>query len=173
MVVAAAFACLIASAFAASQASSAPQGGTSSVANPSGRKYPARIYETVRIQGKPPVIDGRFDDPAWKEGVWAGDFTQQLPREGAKPSRPTELEILYDDRHIYMAIRAYDDPALVHRCPGRRDDIFGDVVGVCFDSYNSKRWCRGLGNVPLRVEVQVPLSEVELRGVLQGRCSLI
>jgi hypothetical protein len=85
------------------------------------------------------VIDGRLDDPAWKEGEWAGDYTQQMPTEGARPSWPTELKIVYDDRHIYIAIRAYDDPALVHRYPGRRDDFTGDIVGVCFDSYNSKR----------------------------------
>ncbi len=41
-------------------------------ANPFGRKYPARIYRTVRLQGPPPVIDGKLDDPAWSEGEWAG-----------------------------------------------------------------------------------------------------
>src|SRR5512135_1520599 len=114
----------------------------SSVANPSGRKYPPRIYNTVRLSGAAPVINGRLDDPAWREGEWAGDYTQQMPVEGAKPSAPTELKILYDDRNVYVAIRAYDDPALVHRYPGRRDDFAEfsvDIVGVCFDSYNSKR----------------------------------
>ncbi len=66
----------------------------SSVTNPSGRKYPPRIYNTVRLSGVPPVIDGRLDDPAWTEGEWAGDYTQQIPVEGAKPSAPTELKIL-------------------------------------------------------------------------------
>ena len=108
-------------------------------ANPFGRKYPPRIYETVRLKGPPPAIDGRLDDAAWTEGVWAGDYTQQMPVEGARPSQPTELKILYDDRNVYVAIRAYDDPAKVHRNPGRRDDITGDIVGVCFDSYNDKR----------------------------------
>ena len=108
-------------------------------ANPFGRKYPARIYQTVRLQGVPPSIDGRLDDEAWKQGEWAGDYTQQIPTEGAPPSQATELKILYDDRHVYFAIRAHDDPALVHRYPGRRDDFTGDIVGVCFDSYNSKR----------------------------------
>jgi hypothetical protein len=110
--------------------------------NPFGRKYPPRVYNTVRLQGRPPVIDGRFDDEAWRQGEWAGDYTQQLPTEGAKPSAPTELKILYDDSYVYMAIRAYDDPAKVHNYPGRRDDFNGyavDVVGVCFDSYNDKR----------------------------------
>jgi hypothetical protein len=116
-----------------------PIPGPRADADHSGRKYPARIYGTLRLEGRPPTIDGRIDDPAWLQGEWAGDYTQQIPTEGAKPSQPTELKILYDERNVYFAIRAYDDPALVHRYPGRRDDMTGDIVGVCFDSYNDKR----------------------------------
>src|SRR5512143_2013715 len=65
-------------------------------ANPFGRKYPARVYETGRLQGRPPVIDGRLDDEAWQQGEWAGDYRQFMPTEGAKPSQPTELKILHD-----------------------------------------------------------------------------
>jgi hypothetical protein len=109
-------------------------------ANPFGRKYPPRIYTTERLAVQPPVIDGKLDDEAWQaQGQWAGDFTQQIPTEGAAPSAKTEIKILYDDRHLYFAIRAYDDPALVHRYPGRRDAFTGDIVGICFDSYNGKR----------------------------------
>jgi hypothetical protein len=124
-------------AWLAGSASAAQQDGAAP--NPSGRKYPARTYCSARLSGPPPVINGRLDDPAWVQGEWAGDFTQQMPTEGASPSQRSELKILYDDRNIYIAIRAYDDPALVHRYPGRRDDFSGDIVGVCFDSYNSKR----------------------------------
>src|SRR5512136_1480793 len=119
-------------AWLAGSASAAQQDGAAP--NPSGRKYPARTYRSARLSGPPPVINGRLDDLAWVQGEWAGDFTQQIPTEGASPSQPTELKILYDDRNIYIAIRAYDDPALVHRYPGRRDDFSGDIVGVCFDS---------------------------------------
>ena len=111
-------------------------------ANPFGRKYPPRIYDTQRLQGKPPTIDGHLDDEAWKQGDWAGNYTQQAPTEGAAPTMPTELKILYDDKHLYFAIRAYDDPDKIHRYPGRRDDFQGyavDIVGICFDSYNDKR----------------------------------
>src|SRR5262250_863025 len=65
--------------------------------NPFGRKYPVRIYQTVRLEGPAPDIDGRLDDAAWRQGDWAGDYTQQMPVEGAAPSKPTELKILYDD----------------------------------------------------------------------------
>jgi hypothetical protein len=108
-------------------------------ANPFGRKYPARVYRTARLLGRPPTIDGRLDDEAWKQGQWAGGYRQQIPTEGADPSQPTELKILYDDHNLYFAIRVHDDPAKVHRYPGRRDSFTGDIVGICFDSYNQKK----------------------------------
>ena len=107
--------------------------------NPDGRLYPPRIYNTVHLEGVPPAIDGRLDDAAWREGEWAGDYTQQIPTEGAEPSHPTEIKILYDEKNVYVAIRAYDDVEKAHRYPGRRDQFVGDIVGVCFDSYFDKR----------------------------------
>jgi hypothetical protein len=112
---------------------------TAAADNPDGRQYPPRVYTTVRLQGEPPRIDGRLDDGAWQQGEWAGDYTEQIPTEGAEPSEPTELKILYDDKSVYVAIRAYDDPEKIQRYPGRRDDFTGDIVGVCFDSYFDKR----------------------------------
>ena len=110
-----------------------------SQSNPFGRVYPPRIYTTMRLAGPAPEIDGRLDDQAWQQGEWAGDYIQQLPVEGAKPARPTALKILYDERHVYVAIRAYDDPAQISRFTTRRDSFAGDIVGICFDSYFDKR----------------------------------
>ena len=107
--------------------------------NPFGRVHPPRIYRTVPLQGAPPDIDGRLDDEAWTAGEWSGDYTQQLPTEGGKPSVRTELKILFDANNVYMAIRAFDDPQNIHRYPARRDSFAGDIVGVCFDSYFDKR----------------------------------
>ncbi len=101
--------------------------------------HPPRIYTTERLAGAPPSIDGRLDDEAWKQGEWAGDYVQQLPVEGGKASQKTELKILYDDKNIYFAIRAYDDMSKITKYPARRDSITGDVVGVCFDSLFDKR----------------------------------
>jgi len=124
---------------AAGQAEQKP--ATASPSNPFGRIYPPRIYNTARLTGTPPVIDGRLGDAAWKEGEWASDYIQQMPKEGAKPSQPTEIKILYDEKNVYVAIRAYDDPRLIHNYGSRRDKVedAGDIVGVCFDSYNDKR----------------------------------
>ena len=104
-----------------------------------GRARPPRIYNTQPLTGKPPSIDGHLDDDAWKEGEWAGDYVQQTPVEGGAPSQKTELKILYDDKNIYFAIRAYDDMARIAKYSSRRDEFAGDIVGVCFDSYFDKR----------------------------------
>ena len=120
----------------------APVGGPSADAQeapPSGRLRPPRVYNALRLEGQAPQIDGRLDDAAWTQGTWSGEYIQQMPTEGAVPSVRTELKILYDDRNVYVAIRAYDDPALIHRYPARRDELAGDIVGVCFDSYFDKR----------------------------------
>ncbi len=124
---------------AAAQETRPDAAAATEAANPFGRIYPARVYTTVRLQGQPPRIDGRLDDAAWRQGEWSGDYRQQIPTEGAAPSQRTEIKILYDEKNVYVAIRAYDDPAQMHRFSGRRDELVGDVVGVCFDSYNDKR----------------------------------
>ncbi len=102
--------------------------------NPFGRVYPPRIYDATRLAGPPPAIDGRLDDSAWSQGEWAGEYRQYIPTEGAAPSQRTELKILYDERNVYVAIRAYDEMDKLHRYAGRRDEFVGDIVGVCFDS---------------------------------------
>lgn len=100
---------------------------------------PKRVYTTSRLSGLAPVIDGKLEDDAWFVGVWSGDFSQQLPQEGVAPSRLTELKILYDDVNLYVAIKAYDDPSDVDLRRGKRDEFYGDMVGICFDSYHDYR----------------------------------
>ena len=99
-----------------------------------------RVYTTTRLTTEKPVIDGVLDDPCWKTGEWAGDFTQWVPKEGAQPSQPTQLKILYDDKNIYVAIRAFDhEPEKIIRKAGRRDEFAGDQAGITFDSYHDHR----------------------------------
>ena len=103
-------------------------------------KKPLRMYHTCRLSVDKPVIDGKLDDACWKTGEWAGNYTQWIPNEGAKPSQPTSMKILYDDKNIYVAIRAFDSiPAKICRKAGRRDEFTGDMVGVAFDSYHDRR----------------------------------
>ena len=101
---------------------------------------PKRIYTTTRLTTEPPNIDGVLNDTCWETCEWAGNFTQWIPKEGAKPSQPTQLKILYDDKNIYVAIRAFDsEPEKINRKAGRRDEFQGDMTGITFDSYYDHR----------------------------------
>lgn len=104
-------------------------------------KKPLRVYHTNRISfTEKPVIDGKLNDECWKTGEWAGNYTQWIPTEGAKPSQPTQLKILYDDKNVYVAVRAFDSlPNKIIRKTGRRDEFIGDMVGIAFDSYHDHR----------------------------------
>jgi hypothetical protein len=96
------------------------------------------VYFTQRLTTQPPVIDGKLDDDCWKKGTWAGDYHQFVPNEGARPTYPTELNIQYNDKYLYVAIRAFDgEPGKITRMAGGRDEFTGDMVGITFDSYRN------------------------------------
>jgi hypothetical protein len=98
-----------------------------------------RIYTTVRLDGEAPHIDGVIDELVWKAAEWSGNFTQKEPYENAEPSQKTEFKILFDDNHLYVAIRAFDtEPDKIERRLGRRDNIEGDWVAIGISSHHDK-----------------------------------
>ncbi|MDQ7065614.1 MAG: DUF5916 domain-containing protein [candidate division KSB1 bacterium] len=100
-----------------------------------------RVYYAKRIEGQRPVIDGKLNDPVWRQIPEAGDFTQIEPHESKPPTEPTGFRIGYDNKNLYVAIRAYDSrPATITRRVARRDDgADSDLVGVIIDSYFDHR----------------------------------
>lgn len=99
----------------------------------------AKTYTTQRTD-KAPRINGLFDDEAWQNANWVGDFTQYDPENEAPPSQRTEFAIIYDDVNIYVAIKAYDsEPEKIESRLTRRDEWQGDIAGIHFDSYYDKR----------------------------------
>jgi hypothetical protein len=99
-----------------------------------------RIYYAKRINPHPPVIDGKSDDAAWQKVEWSGDFLQREPYEGKPPSQQTAFKILYDDKNLYVVIRAFDTEAdKIERRVTRRDGFDGDWVEINIDSYFDHR----------------------------------
>jgi len=106
-----------------------------------------RIYTAQRINPEPPLIDGILNDLIWEQTEWSGDFIQRQPHDGQDPSQDTAFKILYDDKNIYVAVRAYDsEPDRIERRLSRRDTIDGDWVEINIDSYFDKRtaFCFGV-----------------------------
>lgn len=94
------------------------------------RDVTTRRYDTRRVAGAPPRIDGRIDDAAWDVVAWSGDFVQREPTDGAPPAQPSEFKLLYDDQALYFAFHLHEDPARLAPKLARRDWFPGDWIEV-------------------------------------------
>ncbi len=81
------------------------------------------------------AIDGRLDEPAWQAAPPITQFIQGDPVEGAAPTEPTEVRILFDDDAIYVAARMSEsDPSSIRDQLVRRDDRGAfDYFAASFD----------------------------------------
>ncbi|MFM8534495.1 MAG: hypothetical protein ACKOEC_13075 [Acidimicrobiia bacterium] len=96
------------------------------------------ILRTTRI-ATPLVIDGRLDDPIYRDVKPASDFIQQEPIEGAPATDRTEVWVFYDDRNIYVAAKMLEtDPSKRVTSDMRRDSnnlYNNDHIAVLFDTF--------------------------------------
>jgi hypothetical protein len=88
-----------------------------------------------------PVIDGKEDDAVWKKATAYSDFVEFQPTEGKAPRYKTEFKAAYDDRNLYVFVRAYDPhPDSIMAALTRRD-VRGsaDQLKIMIDSYHDRR----------------------------------
>ncbi len=80
-------------------------------------------------------------DDVWGSAPAVSDFVQREPREGAKPSQPTEFRVAFDATTLYVKVRAYDrEPEKIVQYLTRRDDDGpSDWIRILIDSYHDKR----------------------------------
>ena len=94
------------------------------------------------IAAKPaPVLDGRDDDPAWRQAPVIEAFRQFHPAENGDPSFRTEARVAYDARNLYVMVRAYDPhPDSILPLLSRRDvRTNSDQIKVVIDAYRDRR----------------------------------
>ncbi len=88
----------------------------------------------------PPNVDGVLDDAVWERAALLEAFTHNRPVEGVKDTLGTVTLVLYDDKNLYIAFHAGDDPRKVQAPIVPRDQVWqGDWVGVSIDTYNDKQ----------------------------------
>jgi hypothetical protein len=103
---------------------------------------PSAVTRKLPDGVKPPKLDGRLNDPAWQAATKLGVLTQQSPHEGAEPTYPTDVWVLYDDENIYVGVRAWDpEPEkliakVMRRDTSQRSD---DRVLITIDTFHDKR----------------------------------
>lgn len=105
------------------------------VADPRGEPY--RVPRSTA----PVRVDGVLDEDAWTEALAFEVAYQVYPEENTPAPVRTEVLLLYDDRNLYAAFRAFDpDPSAIRARLSDRDAIAGDDwVGIVLDTFNDER----------------------------------
>src|SRR5262245_25117243 len=64
-------------------------------------------FHAYRLHGQPPKIDGRLDDEVWTLAQTIDDFVQNEPDNMAPPRDRTSVQVAFDDRALYIAVRCF------------------------------------------------------------------
>ncbi len=91
---------------------------------------------------EPIKIDGLLNESAWSLAESAKDFRQQQPNEGMPATEQTDVRVLFDDKNLYVGIRAFDsDPKNINARELVRDANFAndDKIEILLDTYHDKR----------------------------------
>jgi hypothetical protein len=90
---------------------------------------------------RPPVIDGRDDDPAWQSAQVISGFRVFDPKEDGDPSFPTEARVAYDAENLYVFARMFDPhPDSIVSLLSRRDvKTQSEQIKLMIDSYHDRR----------------------------------
>jgi hypothetical protein len=113
----------------------ASQAITAQTASPS--TTTARAVRAVR----PPVLDGREDDDVWRTAPVIRGFRQFDPGEDLPAAFETEARVAYDDRSLYVIVRAFDPhPDSIITPLSRRDvKTVSDQLKIIIDGYLDRR----------------------------------
>jgi hypothetical protein len=99
------------------------------------------------------TIDGKVDEEAWKTAAVFKDFYQTYPGDNSAPSKPTEVLMMYDEKHLYLAFKCWDEKDKIRATVAKRDNVFGeDNVRVWLDTYDDQRRAYVLGFNPLGIQ---------------------
>ena len=102
----------------------------------------ARVAQAMAFSAeRPPVIDGRDDDPIWKTATPIRGFRVFDPKEDGDPALLTEAKIGYDSENLYVFTRMFDPhPDSIVSLLSRRDvKTQSEQVKLMIDSYHDRR----------------------------------
>lgn len=88
-----------------------------------------------------PELDGRDTDAVWRVAPPMRDFRQFDPGEDLPPTFATEARAAYDDRYLYVLVRAFDPhPDSIVSLLSRRDvRTSSDQLKIIIDAYKDRR----------------------------------
>src|SRR4029078_12270586 len=101
--------------------------------------------------------------PAWESAPLINQFIQQEPKIGEPSTERTDVRLLYDSGHLYIAVHAFDSlPAGVVATEQRRDAdrlLDEDNFQVILDTFNDSRNGYMFVTTPLGAKLEQQISE--------------
>lgn len=89
------------------------------------------------------VLDGRLTEAVYRDSPPIDEFVQQEPREGRPATERTEVWLLFDDLHLYVAARCLDSRAGIMVANEMRRDsenlAQNDNFAVLLDTFHDQR----------------------------------
>lgn len=113
---------------------------------PHSERSPTRLAaiatEGVAVRAaEQPALDGRDTDGVWASAPTIDQFRQFSPAEDGDPTYRTMVKVAYDDRNLYVLVRAFDPhPDSLLSILSRRDvKTQSDQIKIIIDAYNDRR----------------------------------
>src|SRR3989441_186127 len=103
---------------------------------------PSTATRATAVRAKTPVvIDGRHPGEVGRVAPAITQFREFQPKEDGDPRFATEAKVAYDDRNLYVFIRAFDPhPYSILKLLARRDvRAATDQLKIMIDSYHDRR----------------------------------
>jgi Domain of unknown function (DUF5916) len=133
-------------------------------ASDSGVTYNARRGQ---IHARPPrieagaEIDGRLDEPAWKQAVRLTGFSQLTPVDGVPAADSTQVLVWYSPTAMYFGVRAFEAHGVPHATLADRDHIDADDdVQIVLSTFDDARQALVFGVNPLGVQMDGTMAEL-------------
>jgi hypothetical protein len=112
------------------------------------------------------TVDGRLDEPEWKQAAVLTGFSQYSPADGVAAEDSIEVLVWYTATAINFGIRAFEPHGKVHATLANRDKIDSDdYVQLLLGTFNDGRQALLFGVNPLGIQQDGIITET---GLLRG-----
>ncbi|HXE57482.1 MAG TPA: DUF5916 domain-containing protein [Gemmatimonadales bacterium] len=94
-----------------------------------------------RVDDAEIVVDGELSEPAWRQAIRLGEFSQFQPVDGRPAEERTEVLVWYAPDAIHFGVMAHDRyPASIRATRADRDNIGNDDhITIYLDTFNDRR----------------------------------
>lgn len=93
---------------------------------------------TVKLISESIIADGVLDEPIWEMAESAKDFWEYFPLDTIQARKQSQIKMLYDDKNIYIGIKAYSSGDNYATQSLKRDfrGSGSDSFSLVFDTFN-------------------------------------